>query len=504
MFIDKNFTNCKKQGVFSSFLREKQFKMKHQILKNVKQRINIQKEIKASAIYTASNLSARALSLFMTPIFTRLLTPSEYSIYPLFLGLTGIFSTLITLEVSGGLIFSGLLKFKGKSEDGFIFSAFLSELLPAAVFSLIYIIFKRRINVALGLSGGLIPLLITQVLLNSAINIFISKIRFHGAHKRAALISGALGFLSTPISLIFIRLGFGGRSRVLALLLTTMFFALPILVSLLKKGIRSLKFAHFSFIYKKALPLLPHYISLALISSGGRIIISKFLGGEALGKYSAAHSVGLAVTVIFTALISALSPKVSALTERKENESLSRIFKLSYKSSAFLILIFFCAANEIYKFASPRQYYSANAVIYFSSLGALFNFVSNLAFFSIVNSGEEKKLTKNSILFAALALPSSILLTKSFGYIGTAISELGISFIRMLFTLSILKKNGKCFIKRGYYLVFSIIIFIISYAIYLFNSSPVSRIMLATAIILYLALDFQSYKALFFKSKADA
>jgi hypothetical protein len=74
----------------------------------------------------------------------------------------------------------------------------------------------------------------------------------------------------------------------------------------------------------------------------------------------------------------------------------------------------------------------------------------------------------------------------------------------MLFTLSILKKNGKCFIKRGYYLAFSIIIFIISYAIYLFNSSPVSRIMLATAIILYLALDFQSYKALFFKSKADA
>jgi O-antigen/teichoic acid export membrane protein len=240
------------------------------------------------------------------------------------------------------------------------------------------------------------------------------------------------------------------------------------------------------------------------MSGTGRIIISKFLGGEALGKYSAAHSVGLAVTVIFTALISALSPKVSALTERKENESLSRIFKLSYKSSAFLILIFFCVANEIFKFASPPEYYSAVAIIYLTSLCALFNFISNLAFFSIVNSGEEKKLTKNSILFAALALPSSILLTKSFGYIGTAISELGISFIRMLFTLSILKKNGKCFIKRGYYLFFSIIIFIISYAIYLFNSSPVSRIMLATAIILYLSLDFQSYKALFFKSKADA
>lgn len=477
--------------------------MKRSILKKVKNKIKIQNEIKASALYTASNAASRALTLIMTPIFTRLLPPEQYSLYPLFLGLTGIFTVLITLEISSGIIYSGFSNFPNE-EEGFIFSAISSQLIPALIFSSVYMIFRTRINAFLGIGSALIPILIPEILLNSAINIFISKMRYRERHNKAAFISGAQGFLSAPLSLILIKLGYGGYSRIYALFITTLIFAVPILVLVTKNGIRGAKPKHFSFIFKKAFPLLPHYLSIALITGAGRIIISKFLGKEALGKYSAAHSVGLAITIIFTALLSALSPKISSLTAREKEERLSGVFKISYKTSAFLTLIFFCLANEIFKFASPPEYYSARAIIYLTSLCALFNFISNLAFFSLVSAGKEKELTKNSILFATLYIPIAILLTKSFGYIGTAVSEMAFSFIRMLLTLSLLRKKGKCFIYRGYYLAFSIIIFIISYVIYLFNSSPVSRIMLAIALVLYLALDFQSYKALFFKSKADA
>ena len=71
----------------------------------------IHPEINASFWYAASNALARGCTLIATPVFTRLLSPEEYAIYPLYVSYMGIFTVLATFEIPGVITYGGLSKF---------------------------------------------------------------------------------------------------------------------------------------------------------------------------------------------------------------------------------------------------------------------------------------------------------------------------------------------------------------------------------------------------------
>ena len=96
----------------------------------------INKPALAGLWYTVSAFLERGSAIIFTPVYTRLLLPSEYGIYSLYVGLMGIVTVFATLEISGGAVYRGLKEF-GK-ESSFIPSALGLISLSSVIFLLLY------------------------------------------------------------------------------------------------------------------------------------------------------------------------------------------------------------------------------------------------------------------------------------------------------------------------------------------------------------------------------
>ena len=62
------------------------------------------------------------------------------------------------------------------------------------------------------------------------------------------------------------------------------------------------------FLLKLAMPLLPYYLSIMVISQADKLFVSSIFGKSELAKYSVAYSAGVALTAITGGIMGALSP----------------------------------------------------------------------------------------------------------------------------------------------------------------------------------------------------
>ena len=92
-------------------------KRRFQALENIKDSSRLRVPAKASLWHISSSILARGIGVAVTPIFTRLLTPEEYGLYPLYNTWIGIISVIITLELTGAVIYRGLQKFSEKKDE---------------------------------------------------------------------------------------------------------------------------------------------------------------------------------------------------------------------------------------------------------------------------------------------------------------------------------------------------------------------------------------------------
>ena len=75
------------------------------------------------------------------------------------------------------------------------------------------------------------------------------------------------------------------------------------------------------------LPLLPHYLSLLILSQSDRIMITKFAGSDKAGIYNLAYQVSVVMNVVADAMNGALTPWVYRKLKEKNYEKLKSVPK---------------------------------------------------------------------------------------------------------------------------------------------------------------------------------
>ena len=174
-------------------------------MENIKKMLKLRVPAKASAWYIGSSVLAKGISTLVTPIFTRLLTPEEYGLYPLYLSWLSVFTILLSLELAGGVTYRGLQKFEN-DKDEFISVSFGLFLCVFIVFSTLYFAFSSFINSITGLSTFVTFLMLSTIFANTVISFYTAKAKYEYQYMRATLLN-LLSSLLIPllsISLIFL------------------------------------------------------------------------------------------------------------------------------------------------------------------------------------------------------------------------------------------------------------------------------------------------------------
>ena len=362
--------------VIKSCLREKIRKNGDFALENVKRRAILKVPAKASMWYVASSAVARAIGALGTPIFTRLLTPEEYGVYPLYNTWLGVISVLVTLELTGAVIYRGLQRYSDDANSfigavlGLIFAVF-------GAFCVIYAIFARAFNGLTGLSTSVVLLMLLQIISSSVISLYTAKARFEYKYKTVAALNVITSFAMPALAIMLIRsTDIRAEARIIASSLTLAAIALAIFLKLLNSSGIIYSKDTWLYLLKQSLPLLPHYFAMTMILKSGEIAISRIHGAETLGKFSVSLSLGMALTIVTGGVMSALSPWMLRRVQNNEMERIRDLLLLLTKLISLACLGLLAIAPEALSILASRSYRSALPAVYPISLSVIPSFIS--------------------------------------------------------------------------------------------------------------------------------
>lgn len=379
---------------------------------------------KASLWFLACSFFQKALSTITTPLFTRIMTNAEYGQFGVFNSWLSIISPIICLNLASGVFSQGLVKFE---EDRKRYASSLQGLCLTLVliWALIYIYKKDSWNSIFSLNTvqGLSMMLIIWT--NCVFSFWSLTQRIYYKYKGIVILT-SLTAIAQPFLSIFLILNSTDKvtARILGIASVQIVLYVGLFVSHMIQGKQFFSRYYWKYAIRFNLPLIPHYLSLYLLSSSDRIMISKLVGDSEAGIYNLAHSLSLIMTLFNTALLQTIEPWM--YRKIKENKTLD-ISKVAYPCFIFIaavnILLILFAPEAIALFAPP-EYKDAIWLIPSLSLSVYFTFIYN--FFANFEFYFEKKsyIVGATMGGAILNIILNYIFIKKFGYIAAGYTTL--------------------------------------------------------------------------------
>lgn len=261
---------------------------------------------KAGVWYTICNFLFRGMAFISTPFFARLMSKQELGAFGNFASWTTILLVLTSFEFFQSIIRS---KLDHKDDmDSYIWSCLsLSTLWTLLVFG-VFMLFPDFFSALMKIDKSYFPLMFLYLLAAPAFTMLTTRHRAFYRYKSFVLLTGAMTALGTLSALLLVFLLPDKLSgRIYGFYSPYAVIGLGIFVYLAIKGKR-IRTAYWKYAAAICLPLIPHVLSLYLLSSSDIIIITRLCGEAFTAVYSIAYSAYHIVTILFDSMNKAFAP----------------------------------------------------------------------------------------------------------------------------------------------------------------------------------------------------
>lgn len=380
-----------------------------------------------TAIIGIGKFGTQVLSFFLLPLYTSVLSTTEYGIYDLILTISIFLTPIITLLMEESM-FRFLIDAKDDKEKGDIISQvakyIIKRLCVCSIIIAIIGIFFKRIDIYVAL------LYIISSVLMISINAIVRGL---GKIKLFSALNFFNNLCIIILNIIFIvKLRFGYLSLLYSATIVNVLSVLFVVFKLkLYKYLKPRKCKNRTKEMKKySLPLVPNSISWSVINTSDRLIISSFMGTAANGVYSMANKFPTIMDSIYGFFYTAW--KESAAKALKDDDSTTfynNIYE-ALKSLLFSIVIGMCACMPfVFTILIKKEF--QEAYIYIPIL-VLAMYYSNMSGFygGIFSAYKDTKVMGYTTMISAVVnLIVNIMCIRFIGIWAAAISTLIATFI---------------------------------------------------------------------------
>ncbi len=296
----------------------------------VKELLNKTKDIpqgvKASFAYFLASVFSKGISYIVTPLYTRLMTAGEYGQVSVYMTWLEVFGIIAMFCLSYGVFNSGMVDYPDK-RDEYSFSMLILSNIITLCFSAIFLALYPIIKSIIKMDFPLAVLMCVIFFFQPAYNFWVTKQRYELKYKYTFIVSVVSAVFSPLVAVLLLWKGNGNAvyERIFGaeaiLILIYIFFYIFILVR--GKARVNIKYWKFALLFN--LPLLPHYLSMYLLSSSDKIMIQHLVSDEATAYYSVAHSIAAIALVVWTAINGSLIPYSYEKLKIKDYNSISRV-----------------------------------------------------------------------------------------------------------------------------------------------------------------------------------
>ena len=383
------------------------------------------KAFKAGVWYTFGNLLLKGCVFFTLPIFTKLLSTSDFGIYNTYMAYEGIVTAIIGLGLYG-TVKNAKLDFENRFDD------YLSSIITFSLFFLIIILLAgNTLYIFYGKLFGFSRLITNCLILQSygsfLIYFYGAKLNIEFKYKSYILISFFNTFLNIIISLFLINFVFkdhGYLGRILGSAIPLIILSIIIIVIILLRGKKFINKKYWKYGLKIGLPLVPHVISQSLLSQFDRIMINNMITSELAGIYSYIYTICTITYVICFSLDNSWTPWVYM---KIKNNNSNEIKEISYKYVLLFSLLtigFVCIMPEIAKIMANKSYWDGIDLLIPLSLANYYIFMYLIPVGIEYYNKKTNYISVGTVSAAILNILLNYIFIKLFGYRSAAYTTL--------------------------------------------------------------------------------
>lgn len=389
-------------------------------------------QIRASFWFLICVFLQRGVSIITTPIFTRILSTSEYGVYSVFNAWLGVVCIFVSLNISLGVYGQGLVKYYN-DRDKFSSSLQGLSLVLVVFWTIVYTLTSNFWNRLFGLTTVQMLCMLLMIWTTTAYT-FWSREQRTELKYRGLIVVSVITAVMKPILGIVLVLNSQDKAtaRILSIALVEVIMYTGCFVYQMRKGKKFYSKKYWKYSLSFSIMLVPHFLASAILQSSDRIMINTLVGSSAAGIYNLAYSLAQIMALFNIALNQTLDPWM--YQKLKENES-DRIKDIAYPAliaTAIINLLLIAFAPELVRVFAPIEYYDAIWVMPPIAMSVYFMFMYN--FFSVFEFYYEKTkyISFATFISAILNIALNYIFIQMFGYVAAGYTTL-ICYI--LFTL---------------------------------------------------------------------
>ena len=385
---------------------------------------------KAGIWYTVSTLLVKSISIISTPLYTRLMSTSDYGISATFNTWYALLSIICSLNV-GYSVGRAKVDFKGKFEKYIGALQVICATVTMALFGLIFILFEPFQSI-IGLNRKSVIWLFLYVLFGTIVSINQGKYRFRYQYKQNIFISFFISIATIIFSLVFIvMLPEKYMGKIIGTALPMVILGVYFWVSSIKNKNITLKREFYSYALAFSVPLIVHSLSIYVLGQSDRLMIKYFCGDDFVGIYSLVYQYAILITLVTNSVNQAWNPWFH------DNYALGNYAVIGKKVNPLILLGCYIGigcvgiAPEAVHILGGKNYLDGLSAVLPIALGVIIEFVYTQYVIIEMHLKKTKYVSLGTGIAAVINLALNYVCIPRFGYIAAAYTTL-VSYLVLL------------------------------------------------------------------------
>ncbi len=394
-------------------------------------------QVKASIWFLICSFMQKGISMITTPIFTRIMSTSDYGQYGTFNSWYGIITIIVALSLTGGVHTQGLVKY---SDDRSVFSSSLQGLTTTMLcgWFLVYYLFHDFWNSIFSLSTMQMCLMFVIIWTTATFGFWANEQRVTYSYKILVIVTLISSIIKPTIEIILVLKSEDKvTARIIGWAVADIITFGWMFISQIRKG--KAFFSKRFWLYALAfnVPLVPHYLSQTVLNSSDRIMIQRIIGDSKAGIYNLAYSLSMIMTLFNTALMQTISPWMYQKIKDKKNKEIAPVAYTTLILIACVNLFLILLAPEAVIIFAPKSYHEAIYVIPPVAMSVYFMYSYDLFAKFAFYYEKTKMIMLASVSGALLNIILNYIFIKRFGYVAagytTLVCYIVYSFVHYIF-----------------------------------------------------------------------
>ena len=390
--------------------------------------------IRAGIGYTIGNYFIKGLSFVTIPIFTRLLSTTDYGKYNTFNAYESVLYILVGCAIHSSYK-NARYKYTGNQNDGsgyvgygtYVSNSYLVVIAGLFFWLLLFLLFHNTVISFTGFSAPIVILLLLNSFSTAVITCFNTQIAIDYQYKKYVFIAILNAVLNIVLSIVLITTIFStekyiGRiiGTVLPVLGISVYIIFEQFYRFKPKNIRStMKWGlRYSF------PIVPHGLSQIVLSSFDRIMISAMISNAAAGIYSFSYNIFAIVSVTAKSIDNVWGPWFYKKMNSKDYESIRKYSGFYLLFLLILCLLIMFISPELIALLGPKEYKEAILCVIPLIMGGFFAFAYTIPATIEYYFEKTKYIAIATSIAALINIVLNYICIKKWGYIAAAYTTL--------------------------------------------------------------------------------